>query len=74
VGDPESTYGRFSIRTWQDQLQEELHASGLPRAIQKLTKEMVDSARINVLIGEVDTIVRLLWEMSDVQEYALFLL
>jgi len=74
VGDPESPYGQFTIQTWQEQLQEELHASGLPGAIQKLTKEMVDSARINVLLREADTIVRQLREMSNVQEYVLFLL
>ena len=74
MGDPESPYGQFTIQTWQEQLQEELHASGLPGAIQKLTKEMVDSARINVLLREADTIVRQLREMSNVQEYVLFLL
>jgi len=74
VGDPEPTYGRSSIQTWQDKLQEELRASGLPGAIQKLTKEMVDSARINALLREADTIVRQVREMSNVQEYVLFLL
>jgi len=72
VGAPASTYGQLSTRTWQEQLQEELHASGLPGAIQKLTKEMVDSFRINSLLREADTIVRQLREMSNVQEYVLF--
>jgi len=72
VGSPESTYSQFSVQRWQDQLQEELHASGLPGAIRKLTKDMVDSARINVFLREADTIVRQLREMSNVQEYVLF--
>jgi len=74
VGAPESTYGQFSTQRWQDQLQVELHASGLPGAIQKLTKNMVDSTRINALLREADTIVRQIREMSNVQEYVLFLL
>jgi hypothetical protein len=51
----------------------ELLDSGLPGAIQKLTKEMVDSARINALLREADTIVRQIREMSNVQEYVLIL-
>ena len=70
--DPQATYGRFDIQTWRDKLQEELRASGLPGAIQTLTKEMVDSARINALLREADTIIRQLREMSNVQEYVLF--
>jgi len=73
VGAPESTYRQFSTQTWQDELQEELRASGLPGAIQKLTKEIVESGRISALLREADTIVRQLREMSYVQEYVLFL-
>ena len=73
VGDPKATYGRFDIQIWRDKLQVELRASGLPGAIQKLTKEMVDSARINALLREADTIIRQLREMSNVQEYVLSL-
>jgi hypothetical protein len=73
VGDPTATYGRFDIKTWRDKLQMELLDSGLPGAIQKLTKEMVDSARINALLREADTIVRQIREMSNVQEYVLIL-
>jgi len=58
---------------WRDKLQAELRASGLPGAIQKLTKEMVDNGRINALLGETDTIIRQLREMSSVQGYVLFL-
>jgi len=73
VGDPQATYGRFDTQTWRDKLQAELRASGLPGAIQKLTKEMVDSARINALLSEADTIIKQLREMSNVQEYVLIL-
>ena len=73
MGDPRATYGRFDIQTWRDKLQAELRASGLPEAIQKLTKEMVDSARINALLREADTISKLLREVGNVQRYVLFL-
>ena len=71
--DPKAVYGRFDIQIWRDKLQGELHASGLPGAIQKLTKEMVDSIQINALLREADAIVRKLREMSKVQEYVTFL-
>ena len=73
MGDPRGTYGLLNIQIWRDKLQAELHASGLPRAIQKLTKEMVDSARINALLKEADTIIKQLRKMSNAQEYVLFL-
>jgi hypothetical protein len=73
VGDPRVNYSRFDIQTWRDKLQMELLDSGLPGAIQKLTKEVVVSARINALLREADTIIRQLRELSNVQEYALFL-
>jgi len=73
VGDPRSTYDRFDIQTWRDKLQAEHRDSGLPGAIQKLTKEMVDSARINALLSEADAIIRQLRKMSNIQECVLFL-
>ena len=73
IGDPRAAYGRLDNQMWWDKLQAELHASGLPGAIQKLTKEMVDSARINAFLRETDTVVRQLREMSNIQEYVLFL-
>ena len=72
VGDPQATYGLFDIQNWRDKLQAEHRASGLPGAIQKLTKEMVDSARINALLSEADAITRQLREMSNVQECVCF--
>ena len=71
MGNPQATYGRFDIRTWRETLQTELRDSGLPLAIQKLTKELAESARINALLREADTIIRQLREMSNVQEYVL---
>ena len=72
MGDPRATYRRFDIQIWRDKLQAELRASGLPGAVQKLTKEMVDRARINALLSEADTIIGQLREISNVQEYVLF--
>ena len=45
----------------------ELSASGLPSAIQKLTSEMVDNARIKALLSETDTITKHLIELKGVQ-------
>ncbi len=73
MGTPKGVYGWFDIQTWRDALQAELRNSGLPGAIQKLTTEMGESARINALLREADTIIRQLREMSSVQEYVLFL-
>jgi len=58
--DPQTTHDQFSIQVWCDKLQVELHASGLPRALQSLTKEMIDSARVNALLSEADTVIGLL--------------
>ena len=53
---------------WQDKLQAELRASGLPA---DFTKKMVDSARVNALLSGVDTVIRQLREMRNVYECVL---
>ena len=73
MGRPKDAYGCFDTQTWQETLQAELRDSGLPGAIEKLTKEMAKSARINALLREADTIIRQLRKMCNVQEYVLFL-
>jgi len=60
VKDPRTTYDQFSIQVWRDKLQAELRASDLPRALQRLTKEMIDSARVNALLSKADTVIGLL--------------
>ena len=72
MGKPKATYDLFDIQTWRETLQTELRDSGLPLAIQKLTKELAESARINALLREADTIISQLQKMSSVQEYVLF--
>jgi hypothetical protein len=47
----------------------ELHDSGLPSAIQELTVELVDRARIKALLSEADTITKHLKELRSVQGY-----
>ena len=69
VGDPEAAYRRFNFQTWKNKLDRELHASGLPGAIQELTREMVDRARIKALLSETDTITKHLKELKSVQGY-----
>ena len=54
---------------WRDKLQAELGASGLPADIQTLAKNMVDSARVNALLSEADTVIRQLREMIAVYQY-----
>ena len=73
MGRPKAAYDRFSIQTWREALKEELRDSGLPGAIEKLIKEITESARINALLEEADTIISQLRKMSNVQEYVLFL-
>ena len=71
MGDPQATYDRFDAQIWRDKLEAELSASGLPAAIQKLTIEMVDSAKVKTLLGKADTVMRQLREMSSVYECVL---
>ena len=58
--DPRTTYDQFSIQVWRDKLRAELHASGLPSALQRLTKEIIDSVRVDALLSEADTVIGLL--------------
>jgi len=69
VGDPEAAYKRFSFQMWKSKLEREFHASGLPGAIQELTREMVDRPRIQALLSEADTITKYLKELRSVQGY-----
>ena len=73
MGRPKAAYDWFNIQIWRETLQAELRDSGLPLAIQKLTKELAESARIDALLIEADTIIKQLRKMSNVQEYVLFL-
>ena len=69
--DPQATYDRFDIQMWQDKLQAELRASGFSGDIQRLAKEMVESARVNALLSDADTVIRQLKEMRIVYECVL---
>jgi hypothetical protein len=71
VENPRAIYGQFDIQMWRKKLQAELRASGLPEAIQKLTKEVVDGTRINALLSEPETVTRQLRELSSVYECVL---
>ena len=65
--EPKVVYDRLSFQTWKDVLNRELHASGLLNAIQELTIEMGDHARIKALLSEMDTITKHLKELRSVQ-------
>ena len=71
--DPRATYNRTDIQTWRDKLQAALHASGLSGDIQRLTEKMVESARVNALLSEADTVVRQIRELRIVYECVLLL-
>ena len=72
-GDPKAAYERFDFRTWKNKLEKELAASGLPGAIQTLTREMVGRARIKALLSETDTITKHLKDMRSVHGCVPFL-
>ena len=67
VQDPKAAYDRLSFQTWMDGIDMELHASGLPGAIQELTREMVDRARIKALLNETGIITKYLKELRVLQ-------
>ena len=71
MGDPKAAYYRFDMQTWRDKLQAELRSSGLPGAIQRLTAELVDGARIDEPLSEGDTVFRQLREIIIVYEWVL---
>ena len=70
---PKAAYDELSFQTWKNGLDLELHASGLPDAIQELAGEMVDHARIKALLSEADTITKHLKELRNVQGCVPFL-
>jgi hypothetical protein len=59
--------------TWVDELQKELEYSRLPPAIQGLTRDMVDNARVNALILEAGHIIKKLRNMSRMEKCVAFL-
>ena len=64
---PKVVYDRLSPQEWKEKLNQELRDSGLPKAIQELTIEMGDRARVKVLLSETDTITKHLKELRSVQ-------
>ena len=65
--EPKAVYDRFSFQAWKNVLDQGLHASGLPDAIQELIIEMGDRARIRALISETDTITKYFKELRSIQ-------
>ena len=69
--DSRATYNRVDIQMWRDKLQAEIRASGLSGDIRRLTKNIVESARVNALLSEADTVVRQIREMRIVYQCVL---
>ena len=65
--DPKLAYDQLNLEEWNHALNSELHASGLSNAIQKLTSEMDDRARIMALLSEADTVTKHLKGLRSVQ-------
>ena len=64
--DPQAAYDQLDIQIWRDKLQAELLASGVTKAIQKLTNEVADSVRINALLREADAVIRVLGKLGTI--------
>ena len=62
-GKPEFVYNDYNRGEWEEKVEEQLHHSGLPLVIHKLTREMVDSARKNALTSEISEAIRLVREL-----------
>ena len=73
VASPSTTFDRFDNQEWKKRLKAELKDSGLPAAIQTLTREIVDRARTNALLSEADVIIRKLRSMANAQGCVQFL-
>ncbi|KIM23876.1 hypothetical protein M408DRAFT_332078, partial [Serendipita vermifera MAFF 305830] len=68
TGQPEETYNRMSPETWRAKLEINLSESGLPDAINKLTREMVDQAKQRAFLSESIAVCKQLKKMSAAQE------
>jgi hypothetical protein len=62
-GMPEYVYEDYDRGEWEKKVEEQLHKSGLPQVIQKLTRDMVDSARKNAPTSEISEAIRLVGEL-----------
>ena len=69
--DPRVTYDQLDTQIWRGKLQAEFRASGLSGDIQRLGKKILDSARINALLSETNTVIRQSREIRLVYEYVL---
>ncbi|PVG00635.1 hypothetical protein CPB86DRAFT_181593 [Serendipita vermifera] len=68
TGQPDMAFTRMNTEIWMNTLEKELNKSGLPVAIRRLTKEMVDQAKRHALLMENDTVLRQLRRMSTIHE------
>ena len=62
-GMPELVYSQYDRGGWEEKVEEQLHNSGLPHLIHKLTRELIDRARKNALTGEMAEANRLVREL-----------
>jgi predicted ArsR family transcriptional regulator len=70
-GKPELVYKNYELAEWVEKVEEQLDDSGLPHVINKLTREMVDSARKNALTSETAEAIRLVRELRKKEGYVI---
>ncbi|CCA76328.1 hypothetical protein PIIN_11894 [Serendipita indica DSM 11827] len=68
VSRPKENYERMPTEFWKAELEREMKESGLPDAIQKLAREMVDQAKQRALIQECQAVCKQLRKMITAQE------
>ncbi|KAG8824093.1 hypothetical protein FRC19_002548 [Serendipita sp. 401] len=68
TGQPKENYDRMSEQLWRDKLDWEMKESGLPAAIKKLSREMVDQAKQRAFLMESEGIRRQLRKILSAQE------
>jgi predicted ArsR family transcriptional regulator len=64
-------YNKYDLARWIKKVEEQLDNSGLPHVIDKLTREMVDSARKNALTSETAEAIHLVRELRKKEGYVI---
>jgi hypothetical protein len=69
TGQPKQHYTNMNPNLWRNKLDSELNLSGLPEAIKKLTREMVDQAKQRAFLLEGEGVCKQLRKMNSAQEF-----
>jgi hypothetical protein len=69
TGQPKQHYTNMNPDLWRNKLVQELNRSGLPDAIKKLTRELVDEAKQHAFLLEGEGVCKQLRKMNSAQEF-----